>query len=108
MTALEETPAGLLTSEQLLALAWCKRSVENAEPLPQLDWERERTPQERVYSFAEWGRSIGADDAMIACEVTRALLGRGYSADEAAELLREVGVAEPDPDIQQIEQDEAA
>jgi hypothetical protein len=93
VTMLEDSRAGDLTAEQLLHLAACKRAVENADPLPPLDWEtRERTAQERAYSFAQWGRSIGATDAMIGVELTRALLERGYSDEDAAELLADVGI----------------
>jgi hypothetical protein len=83
-----------LTTEQAFHIWSCKRARENAELLPPLlEWEtRERTPQERAYAFAQWGRSIGASEAAIGCEMTRALLERGYSDEDAAELLQDVGV----------------
>jgi len=82
------------TDEQISVYLACRRAVQNAGPPPQMAYEkRERTPEERAYAFAQWGRSIGATDAMIGCELTRALLARGWSDDEAAELLRDIGVA---------------
>jgi hypothetical protein len=90
---LDDMRAGDLSAEELLHLAACKRAVENAGPPPPLAWEtRERTPQERAYNFAQWGRSIGATDAMIGVELTRVLLERGYSDEDAAELLADVGI----------------
>jgi hypothetical protein len=82
-----------LTTEQAFHIWQCKRAVEAAEPPEALAWEkRERTPEERAFKFAQWGRSIGADDAMIGVELTRVLLARGWSDDEAAELLLNIGV----------------
>ena len=89
---LEELLAGY-TDEQVSVYLACRRAVKNAGPPPLMKYEkRERTPEERAYQFAQWGRSIGADDAMIGVEITRVLLRRGYSEEAAAELLRDIGV----------------
>jgi hypothetical protein len=90
---LEDTPAGDLSADQLLHLAACKRAVENAEPLPPLEYEtRERTIQERLYATAEDFRSWGCPEAELGLDLAWKLLKLGYSTDEAEELLRSVGV----------------
>jgi hypothetical protein len=82
-----------LTTEQAFHIWQCKRAVDNAEPPPLMEYEkRQRTPEERAFKFAQWGRSIGASETAIGCEMTRALLERGYSDEDAAELLRDIGV----------------
>jgi hypothetical protein len=86
---LEELLAGY-TDEQVSVYLACRRA---AGPPPLMEYEkRQRTPEERAYQFAQWGRSIGADDAMIGVELTRVLLRRGYSEEDVAELLRDIGI----------------
>jgi hypothetical protein len=92
-SALEDTPAGQLTPEQLIALAWSKRAVENAEPLPPLEYEtRELTVQERLYRSAQDFRSWGAPEREIGVDLAWKLIKLGYSTEDAEELLRDVGV----------------
>jgi hypothetical protein len=82
-----------LTTEQLAHILACRRAVEHAEPLPPLEYEtRELTVEEKVFHFAEWARSIGIDDeAAIACDLYGKLSVR-LSAEDAAEVLRDVGI----------------
>ena len=93
MTMLEDSRAGDLTADQLLHLAACKRAVENAEPLPAMEYEkRQRTIQERLYATAQDFRSWGAPEDLIGLDLAWKLIKLGYSTDEAEELLRSVGV----------------
>jgi len=93
VTALEETPAGKLTPEQLIALAWSMRAVENAEPPPPLEYEtRELTIEERLYKTAEDFRSWCVDEYLIGQDLAWKLIKLGHSTDEAEDLLRSVGV----------------
>ena len=58
-----------------------------------MEWEsREPTVEERVYRFAEYARSWGADEDLIAVDLYRKLLAFGYGADDAVEVLRDVGI----------------
>lgn len=90
---LDEMRAGDLTADQLLHLASCKRALENADPLPPLEYERrERTAEERCFAFAEWARELGISDAMIGSELYRKLLAYGYGSEYALQLLTDIGV----------------
>ena len=93
MTALEDTPAGELTADQLLHLATCKRAVENATPLPPLEYQqRELTIEERLYRTAQDFRSWCPDERLLGQDFAWNLVRLGYSTDEAEDLSRSVGV----------------
>jgi hypothetical protein len=93
MTIIEDTPVKHLTDEQLAFALANRRALASAEALPLLEWERrERTPEERAYQFAQWGRSFGASEAVIGCELTRALQERGWANEDVTELMVNVGV----------------
>lgn len=93
MTALEDTPAGRLTPEQLRQLASCKEAVANAGPPPPMEYEtRELTIEERLYKTAESFRGWCDDEAAIGQDLAWKLVRIGYSTDEAEDLLRNVGV----------------
>jgi hypothetical protein len=90
---LEDFRAGDLSAEQLLHLASCKRAVENAEPLPPMEYEtRELTVQERLYRTAQDFRGWGAPEREIGLDLAWKLIKLGYSTDDTEELLRDVGV----------------
>lgn len=91
--SLVDMRAGDLTADQLLHLASIKRALENADPLPPLEYERrERTTEERCFAFAQWARELGIDDAMIGSDLYRKLLAYDYGSEEALEVLRNIGV----------------
>jgi hypothetical protein len=93
MTIIDDTPVKDLTDEQLAFALASRRAIANAEPLPPLEWQRrERTPEERAFQFAQWGRSIGASEGAIGCELTRALRDHGWIAEDVTELVADVGV----------------
>jgi hypothetical protein len=91
--SLDDMRAGDLSAEQLQHLAACKRAVENAEPLPPMEYEkRELTVQERLYGTAQDFRSWGAPEREIGLDLAWKLINLGYSTEDAEELLRDVGV----------------
>jgi hypothetical protein len=93
VTIIDDTPVRDLTTEQLAFALANRRAIESAEPLPPLEWERrERTPEERAYTFADRGRSIGASEAAIGCELTRALREHAWTDEDVTELMADVGV----------------
>ncbi len=58
-----------------------------------MDWEtRELTDQESAYRFVQWARSLGIDDGLTGCHLTAYLRRAGYGDEDAAEVLRDVGV----------------
>jgi hypothetical protein len=82
-----------LTTEQLAHILACRRAVENAEPLPALEYEtRELTIEERLYRTAQDFRSWGAPEYEIGQDLAWKLLKLGYAIEDAEELLRDVGV----------------
>ena len=91
--SLDDIPARYLTTEELSHVLANRRAREAAGP-PALQWEqRERTPQDKAYRFAQFGRSMGAEDDLISCSLTTKLRGLGYNEDGTAEVLLDVGVA---------------
>jgi hypothetical protein len=93
VSGLEDFRAGDLTTDMLAHLLANRRAVEAAGPPPALDWEkRPRTIEEKAYRFAQYGRSIGAEEDLISCNLLIALAGEGYSRKEAIEVLTGAGV----------------
>lgn len=93
-TALEDTRAGDLSAAQLLVLASCKRAVELAGPPPPLRHEQwlALTIEDRLYRTAEMFRAWGAQEREIGFDLAWKLIKLGHSTDEAADLLRSIGV----------------
>ena len=82
-----------LTTAQLHEIWANRRALENAVPPPAMEWEqRERSIEDRAYSFVQWARGLGLDEDIIGADLTRKLLKLGYSEDETAAVLRDVGV----------------
>lgn len=91
--SLEDLRARDLTTEMLACLLADRRAREAGGPPPALEWEqRPRTIEDKAYRFAQWARSIGADEDLIGCDLTTKLLGLGYGEDSAAVVLRDVGI----------------
>jgi hypothetical protein len=91
---LEDLRAGDLSTDELAHLLANRRARESAAPPPALEWEqRPRTVEDRTFRFAQWARSWGAPEDLLACDLAGKLLRLGYSDDEAAEVLRDAGVA---------------
>ena len=89
---LEDIRAGDLSTDELAHLLANRRAREASAP-PALEWERRpRTIEDRAFRFAQWARSIGAEDDLIGCNLTTKLRELGFSDDSAAEVLRDVGI----------------
>jgi predicted Ser/Thr protein kinase len=54
--------------------------------------KRDWTIEERLYATAQNFRSWGADEDLIGADLAWKLVQKGYSTEEAEELLRSVGV----------------
>jgi hypothetical protein len=67
------------------------RRVTEAEAPQPVDWLA-LSIRERLRLTAEGFRSWGAPDDLIAVDLARKLLERGYSAQDAADLLNDVGI----------------
>jgi hypothetical protein len=92
-STLEAFRAADLTTDQLSHLLANRRAKEMFGPPPPLEWElRPRTTEDKAHQFAQFGRSIGADDDLIGSNLFTSLIAKGYTEEHATEVLQAVGV----------------
>jgi len=90
---LEDLRAGDLSTDELAHLLANRRAIETAGPPPALEWEqRPRTIEDRTFRFAQWARSWGAPEDLLACDLAQKLVRLGYTRADAAEVLRDAGI----------------